>query len=303
MKVTRAILCLLGALALVMASAPTALATEEDDEFRSKLDGSDAIAAANETLSVGNETAEANTTATTEDASPDTIADNVDCVDDLWDAADTTCEDHKGWDQCFDDFMVIKGENEENDVIGVQSYCAKTCERCPGDVWDPALYYEKTGRSLYLGKDAVIDSCKNEEGLTCEAPPPEEEAAADEEGGEDGQTTDADVIGDKFDEEETTTLQGGKSPGECRAGFASLGDLRGLQQNDDLMACATGTGASCCRGVNSYLGEGSALYGCGCQPGLLREALGEVPGFVRPIIERAINACDIPTTDNGGCTS
>ena len=62
-----------------------------------------------------------------------------------------------------------------------------------------------------------------------------------------------------------------QSPSECRAGFSSLGDLRGLQQNDDLMACATGTGASCCRGVNSYLGEGSALYGCGCQPGLLRE--------------------------------
>jgi len=204
-------------------------------------------------------------------------ATNSSCVDDLWDDPSTTCEEHKEWGQCFDDFMIRKGENEENDVVGVLSYCARTCGRCPGDVWDPALYFERTGgRSLYLGEDALIESCRNEDGLTCEV--------------------EVEVETVKPAEAECY-----KSDDECRAAFAGLGDLTGLQSDTNIMSCARGYNSQCCGGVNGYLGKGSGLYGCGCKTRLLNEALGMVPSFARPIIQGAISACKIPTVANGQC--
>merc|ERR1719321_2596483 len=60
-----------------------------------------------------------------------------------------------------------------------------------------------------------------------------------------------------------------KSAQDCRAGFASLGGIRNLQNDGGILSCASGYGGSCCSAVRRYLGPGSALDGCGCQPGLL----------------------------------
>ena len=111
-------------------------------------------------------------------------------------------------------------------------------------------------------------------------------------------------IGSLFENVNVGSSGGGSSPKsaqDCRAGFASLGGISNLQNDGGILSCASGYGGSCCSAVRRYLGPGSALDGCGCQPGLLDEALGSVPGFARPIVDGAINSCGIPTTKNGRC--
>ncbi|QDZ19247.1 hypothetical protein HOP50_02g17620 [Chloropicon primus] len=225
---------------------------------------------------------------------------NASCADDLWDDPSTTCEEHKEWGQCFEDFMIKKGQNEENDVVGVLSYCARTCGRCPGDVWDPALYFERTGgRSLYLGEDALVEGCRNEEGLTCEVEVETAEPVEPAEA-EPAETTAGGGCGFSTGRPEYS-IPGGKSEDECRANFASLGDLRGLQSDTSIMSCVTSYGSQCCSGVNRYLGKGSGLHGCACKTNLLNEVLGMVPSFARPILQGAISACNVPTVANGQC--
>jgi len=239
------------------------------------------------------------TSSSTKNATSDTMHSDdvpgpeITCVDEIWNDATTTCEEHKGWGQCFDDFMVKRGENEENDLVGVISFCAKTCERCPGDLWDPALYFEKTGRSLYLGQDMAVQSARNAPDAVFTGIPDDQqynpEAPKEEE---------ADAIAAEEEEKEEEKnggfAAGIKSAKECEGAFAAFGSLRGLQNDGDIMTCVSGAGGRCCSGVRRYLGRGTSLYGCACHPGLLTRALQDVPSFVRPIITTAIRSCNIP---------
>lgn len=168
------------------------------------------------------------------------------CVDEIWEAADTTCEQHaKEWSQCGESFM--------------QGWCKKSCGTCNGEV-------------------LVVE----------ESEEPEAEAVEEESG---GSLPDIQVGAD---------TSGFVSRDECLSkGQALLSNLDALASDEGAMSCASGPTGTCCNALNGYLGPGSQFYGCPCYGDLYSRALSQIPSFIKPIVERSLQGCGIPTPSSG----
>jgi len=168
------------------------------------------------------------------------------CVDEIWEAADTTCEQHaKEWGQCGESFM--------------QGWCKQSCGTCNGEV-------------------LVVE----------ESEEPEAEAVEEESG---GSLPELQIGAD---------TSGFVSRDEClRKGTAFLSNLDAIASDEGAMSCASGPTGTCCSALNGYLGPGSEFYGCPCYGDLYSRALSQIPSFIKPIVERSLQGCGIPTPSSG----